>query len=103
MGEPSRTTTISAALYQSSLYGKVARQKPLLSKRYMTAHLEFAKRHLKDFQTMTNKILSSDKKPRFNDLAWGEGSPSNKDKDNNPTLLVVKLPKQNALTIYVTC
>ena len=26
----------------------------------MTAHLEFAKRHLKDYQTMRNKILCSD-------------------------------------------
>uniref|UniRef100_A0AAZ3PDU6 Caspase-6 n=1 Tax=Oncorhynchus tshawytscha TaxID=74940 RepID=A0AAZ3PDU6_ONCTS len=32
MGEPSRRTTISAALNQSGLYGRVARQKPLLSK-----------------------------------------------------------------------
>ena len=47
MGETSRRTTISAALHQSGLYGRVARQKPLLSKRHMTAHLEFAKRHLK--------------------------------------------------------
>ncbi|KAK3556090.1 hypothetical protein QTP70_005253 [Hemibagrus guttatus] len=38
----------------------VARWKPLLSKRHMTAHLEFAKRHLKDSQTMGNKILWSD-------------------------------------------
>jgi transposase len=36
MGEPSRRTTISAALLQSGLYGKVARQKPLFSKRHMT-------------------------------------------------------------------
>ena len=48
MGEPSRRTTIFAALYQSSIYGRVARQKPLLSKRHMTACFEFAKRHLKD-------------------------------------------------------
>ena len=32
MGEPSRRTTISAALHQSDLYGRVARRKPLLSK-----------------------------------------------------------------------
>ena len=43
MGEPTTRTTISAALHQSGLYGRVARQKPLLSKRHMTA-----KRHLKD-------------------------------------------------------
>ena len=52
MGEPSRRTTISAALHQS--------KRPLLSKRHMTARLEFAKRHLKDSQTMRNKILWSD-------------------------------------------
>jgi transposase len=47
MGEPSRRTTISAALHQSGLYGRVTRRKPLLSKKHMTARLEFAKRHLK--------------------------------------------------------
>ncbi|KAG2469811.1 TCB1 transposase, partial [Polypterus senegalus] len=58
--EPSRRTTISAAIHQSGLYGRVARGKPLLSKRQMAAHLEFLKRHLKDSQTMRNKILWSD-------------------------------------------
>jgi hypothetical protein len=48
MGETSRRTTIYAALHQSGLYGRVARRKPLLSKRHMTARLVFAKRHLKD-------------------------------------------------------
>uniref|UniRef100_A0AAZ3SXJ5 Transposase Tc1-like domain-containing protein n=1 Tax=Oncorhynchus tshawytscha TaxID=74940 RepID=A0AAZ3SXJ5_ONCTS len=60
MGEPSRRTTISAALHQSGLYGRVVRRKPLLSKRHMIARLEFAKRYLKDSQTMRNKILWSD-------------------------------------------
>ena len=41
MGEPFRIT-ISAALHQSSLYGRVGRWKPLLSKRHLTAHLKFA-------------------------------------------------------------
>ena len=48
MGESSRRTTFSAALYQSGLYGRVARQKPFLSKRHMMARLEIAKRHLKE-------------------------------------------------------
>jgi hypothetical protein len=39
MGEPSRRTTISAALHQSGLYGRVAKRKPLLSKRHMTTRL----------------------------------------------------------------
>jgi hypothetical protein len=34
MGEPSRRTTNSTALQQSGLYGRVARRKPLLSKRH---------------------------------------------------------------------
>ena len=38
----------------------MARQKPLLSKKHMIARLEFAKRHLKDSQTMRNKILWND-------------------------------------------
>ena len=60
MGEPSRRTTISAAVHQSGLYGRVARRNQLLSKRHMTGLLEFAKRHLKDSQTMKYKILWSD-------------------------------------------
>ena len=48
MGEPFRRTTISAALHQSGLYGRVARRIPLFSKRHMTAWLEYAERHLKD-------------------------------------------------------
>ena len=60
MGEPSRRTTVYAELHLSGLYGRVARRKPLLSKRHMTAHLELAKRHLKDSQTMRNKIIWSD-------------------------------------------
>ncbi|KAG2458226.1 TCB1 transposase, partial [Polypterus senegalus] len=59
-GEPSRRTTISAAIHQSGLYGRVARRKPLLSKRHMAARLEFAKRHMKDSQNMKSKILWSD-------------------------------------------
>jgi hypothetical protein len=40
MGEPSRRTTISAALYKSGLYGRMASPKPLFSKSHMTALLE---------------------------------------------------------------
>ena len=59
MGKTSRRTTLSA-FHQSGLYGRVARRKSLLSKRYMTARLGFAKRHLKDSQIMRYKILWSD-------------------------------------------
>ena len=45
---------IFAVLHQSGLYGRVARRKPLLSKRHKTVRLEFAKRHLKDSQTIRN-------------------------------------------------
>jgi hypothetical protein len=53
----SRRTTIFAALYRSGLYGSVARRDPLLSKRHMTASLEFATFRT---PTMRNKILWSD-------------------------------------------
>ena len=45
---------------KSSLYGRVARRKPLQSKKHMTDRLEFAKWNLKDSQNMRNKILWSD-------------------------------------------
>ena len=48
MRTPARRTPVSAALHKSWLYGRVARQKPLLIKRHMSARLEFAKRHVKD-------------------------------------------------------
>lgn len=60
MGQSSRRTTITAALHRSGLYGRVARWKPLLSAKHMKARLEFAKKHLKDSQTVRNKILWSD-------------------------------------------
>ena len=60
MREPSRRTTISAALHQSGLYDIVAELKPLLNESHTTAHLEFSKRHLKDSQTMRNNIFWSD-------------------------------------------
>ncbi len=57
MGESFRKSTITAALHQSGLYGRVARRKPLLSARHM-------KKQLKDSKIprskVTNKILWSD-------------------------------------------
>ena len=80
MGEPSRRTTISAVLHQSGLYGRVVRQKPLLSKRHMTAHLEFAKRHLKDSQTMGYKIIWSDETGETDQGVTDEGEKTIKNK-----------------------
>ena len=54
MGVLLEGSPVSSALHQSGLYRRVARRKPLLSKRHMTAHLAFAKKYLK------NKILWSD-------------------------------------------
>ena len=67
MGEPSRRTSISAALHQLGLYGREARRNPLLSKRHMTACLEFAKKHLKTLRRKTR--FSGLIKPRLNSLA----------------------------------
>ena len=52
IGEPAGRTTISAALHKSRLYGRVARQKPLLRKRHTIVHLEFAKRDMKTSESM---------------------------------------------------
>jgi len=60
MGESSTNATITAALHQSGLYGRVAQRKPLLSARHMKPRIEFAKKHMKDSQTMRNKIIWSD-------------------------------------------
>ena len=60
MGKPARRTIVSAALHKSRIYGRVARWKPLRRKRHMTAHLGFAKRHVKDSESMRKKILWSD-------------------------------------------
>ncbi len=60
MGESCRKSTITAALHQSGLYGRVAQRKPLLSARHMKSCMEFAKKHLKDYKMVTNKILWSD-------------------------------------------
>ena len=66
MGEPSRRTTISAALHQPGLYGRVARREPLLSKRHMTARLEFALKALRPWETRFSGLM----KTRLNSLAW---------------------------------
>ncbi|KAK3552214.1 hypothetical protein QTP86_005893 [Hemibagrus guttatus] len=89
-GEPSRRTTISAELHQSGLYGRVARWKPLLSKRHMTAHLEFAKRHLKDSQTTRNKIL------------WSDGT-KNELFGLNGKRHVWRKPKQGSMVVAASC
>jgi hypothetical protein len=59
MGEPSTRTTISAALHQSGLYGRVARWKPLLSKKTHDSLLGVCQQAPKDSQTMRNNILWS--------------------------------------------
>jgi hypothetical protein len=59
MGEPSRRTTIYAALHQSGLYGRVAGRKPLLSKRHDSPLGVFPKAP-KDSPTMRKKILWSE-------------------------------------------
>ena len=60
MGDPTRRTTVSAALHKSRLYWRVAKWKPLLRKRHMTTCLEFAKRHEKNSESIKQKILWSD-------------------------------------------
>jgi hypothetical protein len=59
MGElPERQPSLQHST-KSSLYGRVSRRKPFLSKMYMT-RLGFDKRHLKTLKPIRNKILWSD-------------------------------------------
>jgi hypothetical protein len=60
---------LAARPNQLGLYSRVARRKPLLSKRHMTGRLEFAKMHLKESQNMRNKILWSDETKQSQDNA----------------------------------
>ena len=48
IGESTRRTTISAALYQSGLYGRVARRKPLFSKKAHDSPLGVCQKASKD-------------------------------------------------------
>jgi len=44
MGESCSKSTLTTAIHQSGLYGRVARWKPLFSARHMKACMEFAKK-----------------------------------------------------------
>ncbi|XP_061603553.1 uncharacterized protein LOC133465123 [Phyllopteryx taeniolatus] len=69
MGERSRKSSITPALHQSGLYGRVARCKPLLSARRMKARMELAKKHLKDSK-MKTRHCSSPVQYSPNSKAW---------------------------------
>ncbi|MGH0145253.1 UNVERIFIED_CONTAM: hypothetical protein FKN15_004921 [Acipenser sinensis] len=53
-------STISRALHNTGLYGRVARKKPLLKKYHLKARLEFARKHESDPAAMWEKVLWSD-------------------------------------------
>ncbi len=58
MGETSRRTNITATLHRSGIRGGLAKLNPLLSEDTWK-HI-FAEKHLKDSQTLKNKIILSD-------------------------------------------
>uniref|UniRef100_A0A803JX04 Transposase Tc1-like domain-containing protein n=1 Tax=Xenopus tropicalis TaxID=8364 RepID=A0A803JX04_XENTR len=49
VGESVHRTTISRALHKVSLYGRVARRKPLLTENHKKSHLQFATSHVELF------------------------------------------------------
>ncbi|MBN3279937.1 TCB1 transposase, partial [Polyodon spathula] len=53
-------STISRALHNTGLYGRVARNKPLLKKYHVKARLEFARKHESDPAAMWEKAFWSD-------------------------------------------
>ena len=97
MGEPSRKTTICAALHQSGLYGRVARWKPILSKRHMTACLELAKTAKKGLPDQ-EKQDSLNEKPRLNSLAW---MPSVTPGRNQAPLITWPIPSLQWNMVYI--
>ncbi|KAK6481842.1 Na(+)/H(+) exchange regulatory cofactor NHE-RF2-like [Huso huso] len=68
-------STISRALHNTGLYGRVTRKKPLLKKYHLKAHLEFARKHESDPAAMWEKESHSQIKelhPRLCVLIRGE-------------------------------
>ncbi|MGH0123931.1 UNVERIFIED_CONTAM: hypothetical protein FKN15_015457 [Acipenser sinensis] len=53
-------STISRALHNTGLYGRVARKKPLLKKYLLKARLEFVRKHESDPAAMWEKVFWSD-------------------------------------------
>ena len=53
-------STIRKTLGKNGIHGRVARRKPLLTKKNMNAHLKFAKKHLDDPQEFWNNVLWTD-------------------------------------------
>ncbi|MGH0163515.1 UNVERIFIED_CONTAM: hypothetical protein FKN15_045389 [Acipenser sinensis] len=58
-------STIRKTLGKNGIHGRVARRKPLLTKKNMNAHLKFAKKHLDDPQEFWNNILWTGQKWNF--------------------------------------
>ncbi len=67
IGDIYRRTNTTATLHRSGLYASVARLNPLFSvdkHRWQCRQTQFAKKHLKDPQTVSNNIIWSDE-PQF--------------------------------------
>ena len=53
-------STIRKRLNKNGVHGRIARRKPLLSKKNIAAHLKFAKEHIDDPQDFWNNVLWTD-------------------------------------------
>uniref|UniRef100_A0AAX7UC00 Transposase Tc1-like domain-containing protein n=1 Tax=Astatotilapia calliptera TaxID=8154 RepID=A0AAX7UC00_ASTCA len=60
VGESVHRTTISRALHNVGLYGRLARRKPLLTENHKKSRLQFATSHVGDTANMWKKVLWSD-------------------------------------------
>uniref|UniRef100_A0A8C4XH41 Transposase Tc1-like domain-containing protein n=1 Tax=Erpetoichthys calabaricus TaxID=27687 RepID=A0A8C4XH41_ERPCA len=67
-------STIRKRLGKNGLHGRFPRHKPLLSKKNIRAHLNFAKKHLNDFQDFwENTLWTDESKLNYNNFAKMSG------------------------------
>ncbi|MGH0185707.1 UNVERIFIED_CONTAM: hypothetical protein FKN15_018690 [Acipenser sinensis] len=65
-------STISRALHNTGLYGRVAKKKPLLKKYHLKARLEFARKHESDPAAMWEKVFESDPAAMWEKVLWSD-------------------------------
>ena len=82
-------STVKSRLRENKLFGRVARKKPLLSKRNLVSRLKFAKQH-------AHKDLSF-----WQNVLWTDESKSNRFGSDGNNMFIVTKTKNSALAILL--